>query len=239
MPAVTAKRPNVRFGYVNKLIFRRTVASGLIPPQVARPPFSFYGRKCAFLGRENGKPTYFKLFAHAFAISAFTFGGGYVMITLMKERFVDKLGWIDEDELSSLTAIGQSAPGAIVLNVNVLMGYRLLGLRGALCALMGTALPPLVILCVISYFYDVIRGNRYVSAAFRGMQAGVSAVIADAVVTMAAPFMKKDEAAYIMIMAASFAAAWFFDVNVAFIIITCGLLGVIFGAIRGKRRKGT
>ena len=189
------------------------------------------------LGKEKGKPTYFALFAHTFTLSAFTIGGGYVMIPLMKERFVDKLKWITTDELSELTALGQSSPGAMVINTTVLMGYRLLGFWGALCALLGTALPPLIILSVISCFYDIIRGNRFVSAAFRGMQAGISAVIADTVVCLAAPYMKKDEIPYILSMTGAFAVAWFFDINVALIIIACGFLGVILGAVQRKRGK--
>ena len=191
------------------------------------------------MNREIGKPTYSALFAHTFVISAFTIGGGYVMIPLMKERFVDKLKWISAEELAELTALGQSAPGAMVINATALMGYRLLGFWGAICALLGTALPPLILLSAISYFYDIIRGNRFVSAAFRGMQAGISAVIADTVVSMAAPYMKKDEAPFILIMAGAFSAAWFFNINVALIIIACGLLGVLIGVIQRKRGKRT
>ena len=191
------------------------------------------------MNREIGKPTYSALFAHTFVISAFTIGGGYVMIPLMKERFVDKLKWISAEELAELTALGQSAPGAMVINATALMGYRLLGFWGAICALLGTALPPLILLSAISYFYDIIRGNRFVSAAFRGMQAGISAVIADTVVSMAAPYMKKDEAPFILIMAGAFSAAWFFNINVALIIIACGLLGVLIGVIQQKRGKRT
>jgi len=179
------------------------------------------------------------LFVHTFTLSALTIGGGYVMIPLMKERFVDKLKWITTNELAELTALGQSSPGAMVVNTAVLMGYRLFGFWGALCALLGTALPPLIILSVVFYFYDSIRGNRFVSAAFRGMRAGISAVIVDTVVSMAAPYLKKDEAPFILIMAGAFAAAWFFDINVAFIIIACGILGVIIGAVQRKRGKRT
>lgn len=196
-----------------------------------------FGKGSVILNRDKGKPTYLALFAHTFTLSAFTIGGGYVMIPLMKERFVDNLKWIDNGELAELSALGQSAPGAMIVNTAVLMGYRLLGFWGALCALLGTALPPLIILSVVSFFYETIRGNRFVSAAFRGMSAGVSAVITDMVVNMVAPYLKKDEAPYVLIMAASFTAAWIFNINVAFIIIACGLLGVIMGAIRSKRRE--
>ncbi len=159
------------------------------------------------------------------------------MIPLMKEKFVEKLGWIDEDELAELTALGQSAPGAMVVNANALMGYRLLGFWGAVCAVLGTALPPLIILSLVCTFYELIRDNRYVSAAFRGMRAGVAAVIADTVVAMASPYMKRTEFLSIAIMAAAFAAAFFFDINVAFIIISCGAVGAIIGSVQQHRRK--
>lgn len=183
------------------------------------------------------KPTCKAIFTHTFTISAVTIGGGYVMIPLMKECFVDKLHWIDEDDLTELTAIGQSSPGAMVVNTNVLMGYRLLGFKGALCGMLGTALPPLIILSVICFFYDKILDNRYVSSAFRGMRTGVSAVVANTVIDMAMPYFKKEKALYILVMAIVFTAAWYFNINVAIIIATCGLFGLIFGALRDKRRK--
>lgn len=159
------------------------------------------------------------------------------MIPLMKERFVERLGWLNEDELAELTALGQSAPGAMVVNATALMGYRLLGFWGAVCALLGTALPPLVILSLASIFYEYIRDNSYVSAAFHGMRAGVAAVIADTVVTMSAPYLKKDKLPSIAIMAAAFIAAFCFEINVAFIIIACGALGAVVGAALKHRRK--
>ncbi|MEF9971350.1 MAG: chromate transporter [Oscillospiraceae bacterium] len=187
--------------------------------------------------KSNSQPTYSKLFLHTLTLSAFTIGGGYVMVPLMKERFVDKLHWIDEDELAELTALGQSAPGAMVVNAAVLMGYRLLGFWGAICALLGTALPPIFILTLVCGFYELIRDNTYVSAAFRGMRAGVAAVIADTVTTMAAPYFHKDKAIYLAIMAAAFITAWCFKINVAFIILASGALGVLIGAIQKRRGR--
>ena len=185
----------------------------------------------------RSKPTYWKLFLYTFILSAFTIGGGYVMIPLMKERFVDKLGWIDTDELEELVALGQSAPGAMVVNSATIMGYRLLGLGGAICALLGTALPPIIILAAIWKIYDLISDNVWVSAAFRGMRAGVAAVIADVVVTMAEPYLKKGERVSALIMAAAFAVSLCFNVNVAFIILGSAVLGVVIGLIRKRRAK--
>lgn len=159
------------------------------------------------------------------------------MIPMMKERFVKKLGWIDQEELMELTALGQSAPGAMVINSAALMGYRLLGFRGAVSAVLGTALPAVIVLAAVSVFYELIRNNTYVSAAFRGMRAGVAAVIADTVVSMAVPYFRKDTIISAVIMAGAFLIAFVFSINVAFVIIGCGALGILLGVIRRKRGK--
>lgn len=187
---------------------------------------------------KRGELTCFNIFFHTLILSAFTIGGGYVMVPLMRERFVERLGWIDEAELAELIALGQSAPGAMVINSATLMGYRLKGLPGALCAILGTALPPILILSLVCMFYELIRDNAYVSAAFRGMRAGVAAVIADTVVSMASPYVHRDKAPYIAIMLAAFIAAYAFSVNVAFVIISCGALGVLLGFMERRRAKG-
>lgn len=186
--------------------------------------------------KDNAKPTYAAIFMNTLTMSAFTLGGGYVMIPMLKERFVEKLGWLNENELMEMTAIGQSSPGAMILNIGVLIGYRLLGFWGAVSALMGTALPAIILLAAAAYFYELIRGSRYVSAAFRGMNAGVAAIIADTVVDMAAPYLKTSGVVNACIMAGAFIAAFFLDVNVVLVIVACGIAGVVIGAIR-KRRK--
>lgn len=78
-------------------------------------------------------------------LSAFTFGGGYVIVTLMKDKFVDKYHWIEENEMLDLIAIAQSAPGAIAVNGAIVVGYKLAGLAGVLTAIFGTVLPPFLL----------------------------------------------------------------------------------------------
>ena len=112
-----------------------------------------------------------KLFFSTLYLSAFTFGGGYVIVTLMKKKFVDSLHWIDEDEMLDLTAIAQSAPGAIAVNGAIVVGYKLAGLIGALVASIATILPPFVIISLISVFYAAFREN-FVIAAAAGRDAG-------------------------------------------------------------------
>ena len=104
----------------------------------------------------------FKLFISTFSLSMFTFGGGYVIVPLMRKKFVKELGWIEEQEMLDLTAIAQSSPGAMAVNASILVGYRVAGVTGAFVAIVGTVLPPLIILSVISLFYTAFRDNLYV-----------------------------------------------------------------------------
>ena len=113
-----------------------------------------------------------KLFFSTLYISAFTFGGGFVIITFMKRKFVDELHWIDMTEMLDLTALAQSSPGAIAVNAAILVGWRVAGLMGMLIAVLGTILPPMLILSVISLCYQAFATNLYVALILKGMQAG-------------------------------------------------------------------
>ncbi|MBR3763201.1 MAG: chromate transporter, partial [Clostridia bacterium] len=90
------------------------------------------------------------LFSSMLMISAFTFGGGFVIVSLMKKRLVDELQWLTEEEMLDMTALAQSAPGPIAVNAAILAGRRIGGLPGMLAAVGGTLLPPLVIIGLVS-----------------------------------------------------------------------------------------
>ena len=92
-------------------------------------------------------------------ISSFTFGGGFVIVSIMKKKFVDELHLIDEDEMLDYVAISQSSPGAIAVNCAILVGRKIAGFVGMLVAVAGTILPPIVILTVISLFYNAFATN--------------------------------------------------------------------------------
>lgn len=102
-----------------------------------------------------------KLFFSMLYISSFTFGGGFVIATFMKKKFVDELHWIDEKEMLDITALAQSSPGAIAVNVAILVGWQVDGLLGMLLAVLGTIIPPMVTLSVISLFYAAFASNVY------------------------------------------------------------------------------
>lgn len=183
---------------------------------------------------EKNRKFYLKLFLSTFYLSAFTFGGGYVIVPLMRKKFVNEYGWIDENEMIDLIAIAQSAPGVIAINASLIIGYKLAGILGAIVALVGTVLPPLIIISIISLFYIAFRDNRIVNGAMQGMQAGVAAVIADVVFKMVGDIRKKDKlSTYLMIIV--FIATFF--VNIIVIILTCGIFGVIYNRYIRKRVK--
>ena len=95
------------------------------------------------------------LFLTTLYISAFTFGGGFVIVTFMKHKFVDELHWIDEQEMLDFTALAQSCPGAIAVNAAILVGWNVYGFAGMIVATLGTILPPMIILSVVSFLYMV------------------------------------------------------------------------------------
>lgn len=177
---------------------------------------------------KKGIKTYLTLFFSTLKISAFTFGGGFVIIPMMRSKFVNSLHWIEDEEMLDLIAIAQSTPGPIAVNASVLIGFKVAGVKGALVTVLGTVTPPLVILSVISAFYTVFRDNTIVRCVLRGMQAGVAAVIIDVVITMAAGIIKDKRAVPILIMAASFVTAYFLNLNVIYIVIVCAAIGALF-----------
>ena len=166
------------------------------------------------------------LFTSMLYISAFTFGGGFVIVTFMKKKFVDELHWISEDEMLDMTALAQSAPGAIAVNAAILVGRRAAGFTGMIVSVLGTIIPPITILAVISLFYKAFATNPWVAAVLGGMQAGVAAVICDVVWNLGAKVVKEKSAMSIAIMAGAFIATAFFKVNVIVIILCAAALGV-------------
>ena len=183
------------------------------------------------------KDKYLKLFFTTFRVSAFTFGGGFVIIPLLKRKFVDELHWINEEEMLDLTAIAQSSPGAVAVNASVIIGYHVAGLLGALISAIATVLPPLVIISVISVFYKAFRDNVVVSMAMKGMLAGVAAVIFDVVINMASALIKQKRILPLLVMVAAFTASYFFKVNLIVIILVCAFAGVMDSMIRERKRK--
>ena len=175
-----------------------------------------------------------RLFIETLYLSAFTFGGGYMIVSLMQKKFVNEYHWIEEDEMLDLVAIAQSAPGAIAVNGAIVVGYKLAGI-----SVFGAVLPPFLIISVVSVFYEIFRDNRIVAAMLSGMQTGVGAVIISVVYEMAKGQSKKEnriELAIIMVVA--FMASYVFDISVIYIILACIGVGIVQYGISRKKTGG-
>jgi chromate transporter len=168
-----------------------------------------------------------KLFTSTLLLSAFTFGGGYVIVTLMRKKFVHELHWIDEDEMIDLIAIAQSSPGAIAVNGAIVVGYKLCGIIGVIVSVIATIIPPFVIISIVSMFYNAFKTNVFVSLMLEGMQAGVGAVICSVVYEMSVSLFKEKNNTDIIIMVLAFILNYIFKINVIFIIILTMLYGLV------------
>ena len=181
---------------------------------------------------QNPRNRLWTLFTSMLTISSFTFGGGFVIVTLMKRRFVDELGWMDEDEMLDIAAMAQSTPGAIAVNAAALTGTRIGGTIGMLVAVLGTVIPPFVLLSVLSLCYEAFRQLYPVRLALAGMQAGVAAVILDVAWGLGKNVVRKKDRVDLVLMALVFIAQWFINLNTAVIILSAAAVGLARGLIR-------
>lgn len=178
------------------------------------------------------------LFRTMFLLSACTFGGGFVIVSLMKKKFVEELKWLEEDEMLDVTAITQSSPGPLPVNASVIIGYRTAGVAGSLTAILGTILPPMLIISVISLFYEQFRTNPYIATALQVMRAGVAAVIFDVVINLAGNVLKTRRLLYIAMMITAFIATYLCGASAMLVILTCLGIGLVDLAVTLGKKKG-
>ena len=177
---------------------------------------------------------YFELFKQIFVLSACTFGGGFVIIGMIRKVFADKLHWITEDEILDLTVIAQSTPGPLGVNMAVITGYRICGVPGALVCALAASLPPMLIISVISVFYNQFKDNRIIALLLQVMRAGVAAVIVDVVIDLTEKVIKTKKVLWMTLMVAAFIALVVFKVNIIWLIMICGAVGLVNSLTAGK-----
>lgn len=154
-------------------------------------------------------------------ISAFTFGGGYVVVPMVRKYYVEKKSLFSEEELMDIAALSQSAPGAIAINLTALAGYKAAGKAGAAVSCIAAIIPPLIILMAVSNWYRLFAGNAAVAAVLRGMQAGVAALMVDLIVDMTR-FIAKDDSFFLTaLIPIAFAANFVLQINAVFVLVLC------------------
>lgn len=187
--------------------------------------------------KENPARMLWQLFKATFLLSAFTFGGGFVIVSLMKKKFVEDLQGLEEEEMLDITAIAQSSPGPIPINASVILGYRMYGVVGSLVAILGTALPPMIIISVISVFYTQFRTNHIIAIALQVMRAGVAAVIFDVVINLAKNVVATKRALYILLMATAFVGKVILGVDAMIVILCCLVVGLADLALEAHSKR--
>ena len=173
------------------------------------------------------------LFSSMLLISTFTFGGGFVIVSL-KKKFVDELHYLTEEEMLDMTALAQTAPGAIAVNGAILVGRRIAGISGLIVAVLATILPPIVIISIISMMYAAFAENEWVRAVLTGMQSGVAAVICDVTANLGGKVVQSKDWLNLLLMAGAFAASAVFHVNVIVLILVAAAIGVIRALLARK-----
>ncbi|MFL2077711.1 chromate transporter [Marinilactibacillus psychrotolerans] len=186
---------------------------------------------------KNNASLYKTLFKSTFFLSMFTFGGGYVIVPLMEKKFVNELKWITEDEMLDLIALGQSSPGPIAVNTSILVGYRMAGILGALVTVLGTIIPPLVIMSLLAYVYRAVSTNPIVNNMLLGMQAGVAAIIVNVVYNMASRIIKQKKIIPIIVMILALIAGIILQVNILWLLSISGIIGAMTTYITLKKHQ--
>lgn len=169
---------------------------------------------------------YTDLFFTLLKINAFTFGGGYTIVPVIRDVFVREKQLIDEEEMLNLTALAQSGPGPMAINTSLLTGYRVRGPFGAVVALIASVLPCLIIITALFYVYQSARENEWVTAVFDVMSGVISGVLVITTFDMARVALKKHKFFGACLMVGAFLASALFHWNTALILAFCGLLGL-------------
>ena len=174
-----------------------------------------------------------ELFWTFFKIGAFTIGGGYAMIPLMEQEIVDKRKWLDRDEFMDTMSLAQSMPGVFAVNMATNIGFRTRGYIGAITAILGNVLMPIVMIIAIAMFFKQFSDNLIVESIFKGIRPAVVALIAAPVFKMAKTAKISWRNFWIPVVAALL--IWLLGVSPVIIILVAGIGGFIYGKIKGKK----
>lgn len=171
-------------------------------------------------------------------IASFTFGGGYTIVPVMKDEFSVKRKLIDEKEMLDIVSISTSGPGPMAINCAIITGYRLHGVFGAIMAAISSAIPSLVIITIISYFYKEFSENYYVKAALTGMGGAIAGVLLITSYDMAKQALKTHTFVSAFIIICTFVASYVVSVNTGIIILVTAIFGLfVYSLIKDEEKS--
>lgn len=190
------------------------------------------------MNQKNEKMNIVEMFLIFLKIASFTFGGGYTIVPVMKDEFSVKRNLIDEKEMIDIVSISTSGPGPMAINCAILTGYRLHGVFGAIMAALASAMPSLIIITVVSYFYKEFSENYYVKSALLGMGGIIAGVLIITSYSMAKQALKENTLISAFIMISAFIASFVYDINTGIIILSVAIFGLFtYSIIRNEEDK--
>ena len=164
------------------------------------------------------------IFVYFIKIGTFTFGSGWSILAQMEQEFVDKRHWLTKAELLDLLAVGKSLPGIMITNITLLFGYQMAGVLGGVLAVLGIALPAVVVLSLVTLVYDAIKSNYWVWAALKGVQCAVVPIIGGAAISLGKEGLK--EKMGVVLCAAALLVCHFTSIS-NIVLIVAGVLGAL------------
>ena len=178
---------------------------------------------------KNKKISLIELFKKLFIINLVTFGGGYTIIPVIKDEFVYRGKYIEEDNMIKIISLAQSVPGAMTISTSFLVGYYTRGKKGSVIAVLASVLPCLIIIAAIAFSYTKLIENIKIKNALSGISGSIMALL----IITAIRLVKKEWESpkkyfYISITIISFLVKIIFDVQVMYILIISGILGYWF-----------
>ena len=179
------------------------------------------------------------LFANAF-ITSMTANSGHAIISVLKIKYTEKYDWMTEEEMNDILALCQSSPGPTGVNGNLMIGYQIAGPLGAFMSVLGCIIPPIIIMILVSYFYNYIVTNRYVAIFMQGMQAGVMAMLLDVILGLFSNIYKQKSVFLYVLMVLAFLYIRFVDLSIVFLVLGVILAGIVKTVImtRSAKEKG-
>lgn len=184
----------------------------------------------------NKGKVYWKLFWCALLFSC-TASNGYAILAQMKQHYVEKEHWTDEETMMDYIALAQSSPGPVAVSGSYIIGSQIAGMFGGICSVLGTILPPLVMMSIVFYAYEFVATNKYIRLTFKGMQAGVCAFIISVAIDNFKNIAKKKNYFLIAIVIIAFIAMKFFKVNVLYVLIASALSSILYIGYTEKEKK--
>ena len=175
------------------------------------------------------------MFIKFFKIGIFTFGGGYAMISLIHAEVVSNTKWLDDEEMLNMIVIAESTPGVLAVNTATFVGYKIAGVLGSAAATIGITLPSLLIISIISLFFDEFKNLKYVEYAFNGIRAGVVLLILNAVLKLNKK--NKKDLFYFIMLGLTIIAALFFKIGTVYILLAAMVLGILYTYIFLREKK--